>query len=240
VTKRSQKYVEKGLVWFRFVGLIQKAGSARTALICPEPDLSPPHPWLLFFFQQLSKERPQVKTTFVDYYVHKVWQDVWGKRAQYGPNIALKWSLTKKEFLPKEITSRNLGIWKHKCSQNLEHFRWYWAIFLEKLCSNNLCDIFRKKCAQRQKNGSKLRNYVQSGHTDNLWMFFLKPISIRVFQHKVLVVTKKRTKPRFLWNVVTAFREHWVPGLPDFSWYKIPKRGKYTKLPQTILNVNKI
>jgi hypothetical protein len=24
------------------------------------------------------------------------------------------------------------------------------------------------------------------------------------------------------------------PGLPDFSWYKIPKREKYTKLPQTV------
>jgi hypothetical protein len=29
-------------------------------------------------------------------------------------------------------------------------------------------------------------------------------------------------------------------GLPDFSWYKIPKREKYTKLPQTIPNVHKI
>jgi hypothetical protein len=29
-------------------------------------------------------------------------------------------------------------------------------------------------------------------------------------------------------------------GLPDFSWYKIPKRGKYTKLPQNIPNVHKI
>jgi hypothetical protein len=25
-------------------------------------------------------------------------------------------------------------------------------------------------------------------------------------------------------------------GLPDFSWYKMPKREKYTKLPQTIPN----
>jgi hypothetical protein len=30
------------------------------------------------------------------------------------------------------------------------------------------------------------------------------------------------------------------PGLPDCSWYKIPKREKYTKLPQTIPNVHKI
>jgi hypothetical protein len=29
-------------------------------------------------------------------------------------------------------------------------------------------------------------------------------------------------------------------GLPDFSWYKIPKLEKYTKLPQTIPNVHKI
>jgi hypothetical protein len=29
-------------------------------------------------------------------------------------------------------------------------------------------------------------------------------------------------------------------GLPDFSWYKIPKREKYTKLPRTIQNVAKI
>jgi hypothetical protein len=28
--------------------------------------------------------------------------------------------------------------------------------------------------------------------------------------------------------------------LPDFSWYKIPKREKYTKLPQNIPNVYKI
>jgi hypothetical protein len=30
------------------------------------------------------------------------------------------------------------------------------------------------------------------------------------------------------------------PGLLDFSWYKIPKREKYTKLPQTIPNVKNI
>jgi hypothetical protein len=29
-------------------------------------------------------------------------------------------------------------------------------------------------------------------------------------------------------------------GLPDLSWYKIPKRGKYTKLTRTIPNVHKI
>jgi hypothetical protein len=28
--------------------------------------------------------------------------------------------------------------------------------------------------------------------------------------------------------------------LPDFSWYKIPKREKHTKLPQNIQNVYKI
>jgi hypothetical protein len=28
--------------------------------------------------------------------------------------------------------------------------------------------------------------------------------------------------------------------LPDFSWYKIPKLKKYTKLPQTIPNDHKI
>jgi hypothetical protein len=26
-----------------------------------------------------------------------------------------------------------------------------------------------------------------------------------------------------------VFRLDWWPGLPDFSWYNIPKRGKYTK-----------
>jgi hypothetical protein len=31
---------------------------------------------------------------------------------------------------------------------------------------------------------------------------------------------------------------HPQPGLPDFSWYKIPKREKCTKLPQTIPNVH--
>jgi hypothetical protein len=29
------------------------------------------------------------------------------------------------------------------------------------------------------------------------------------------------------------------PGLPDFSWYKIPKWEKYTKLSRTIPNVHK-
>jgi hypothetical protein len=29
-------------------------------------------------------------------------------------------------------------------------------------------------------------------------------------------------------------------GLPDFSWFKIPKQGKYTKLPQNIPNGHKI
>jgi hypothetical protein len=32
---------------------------------------------------------------------------------------------------------------------------------------------------------------------------------------------------------------YWA-GLPDFSWSKIPKRGKYTKLPQNIPNGHKI
>jgi hypothetical protein len=31
-----------------------------------------------------------------------------------------------------------------------------------------------------------------------------------------------------------------VAGLPDLSWYKIPKREKYTKLPRTLPNVHKI
>jgi hypothetical protein len=30
------------------------------------------------------------------------------------------------------------------------------------------------------------------------------------------------------------------PGLPDFSWYNIPKREKYTKLPQNVPNVHEI
>jgi hypothetical protein len=29
-------------------------------------------------------------------------------------------------------------------------------------------------------------------------------------------------------------------GLPDFPWYKIPKREKYTKLSRTIQNVQEI
>jgi hypothetical protein len=29
-------------------------------------------------------------------------------------------------------------------------------------------------------------------------------------------------------------------GLPDFSWSKIPKWGKYTKLPQNIPNGHKV
>jgi hypothetical protein len=29
-------------------------------------------------------------------------------------------------------------------------------------------------------------------------------------------------------------------GLPDFSWYIIPKRGKYTKLPQNIPTAHRI
>jgi hypothetical protein len=31
-----------------------------------------------------------------------------------------------------------------------------------------------------------------------------------------------------------------LAGLPDFSWYNVPKRGKYTKLPQNRPNGNKI
>jgi hypothetical protein len=30
------------------------------------------------------------------------------------------------------------------------------------------------------------------------------------------------------------------PGLPDFSWFNIPKRGKYTKSPQNIPNGHKM
>jgi hypothetical protein len=30
------------------------------------------------------------------------------------------------------------------------------------------------------------------------------------------------------------------PGLPDFSWYNIPKREKYTKGPKNIPNGHKI
>jgi hypothetical protein len=34
-----------------------------------------------------------------------------------------------------------------------------------------------------------------------------------------------------------VFRQDYISaGLPDFSWSKIPKRGKYTKLPQNIPN----
>jgi hypothetical protein len=32
----------------------------------------------------------------------------------------------------------------------------------------------------------------------------------------------------------------WNSRLPDFSWYKLPKREKYTKLPRTKPNVDKI
>jgi hypothetical protein len=46
---------------------------------------------------------------------------------------------------------------------------------------------------------------------------------------------------------VISFRLNRVPGqhrctvwLPYFSWYIIPKGGKYTKLPQYIPNANKI
>jgi hypothetical protein len=41
-------------------------------------------------------------------------------------------------------------------------------------------------------------------------------------------------------HLVTLIPDRWCPGLPDFSWYKIPKREKYTKLPRTIPNVHKI
>jgi hypothetical protein len=35
-------------------------------------------------------------------------------------------------------------------------------------------------------------------------------------------------------------RYYLTAGLPDFSWFKITKREKYTKLPRTIPNVHKI
>jgi hypothetical protein len=43
-------------------------------------------------------------------------------------------------------------------------------------------------------------------------------------------------------SLLSAFRtlSKCRPGLPDFSWYNIPKRGKITKLPQNIPNVHKI
>jgi hypothetical protein len=36
--------------------------------------------------------------------------------------------------------------------------------------------------------------------------------------------------------VVAASKKSEFTGLPDFYWSKIPKRGKYTKLPQNIPN----
>jgi hypothetical protein len=37
--------------------------------------------------------------------------------------------------------------------------------FLKKIAPKSFCDIFKKKCAQRQKISPKWRNFAQSGHT---------------------------------------------------------------------------
>jgi hypothetical protein len=50
------------------------------------------------------------------------------------------------------------------------------------------------------------------------------------------------TQPRdcFVSEKRHPIRTSFDAGMPDFSWYKIPKREKYTKLLQTIPNVHKI
>jgi hypothetical protein len=37
-----------------------------------------------------------------------------------------------------------------------------------------------------------------------------------------------------------TYEHMYASGLPDFSWFKIPKREKCTKLPRTVPNIHKI
>jgi hypothetical protein len=58
---------------------------------------------------------------------------------------------------------------------------------------------------------------------------------IRDVQSKLSTAPKKKLFSHFLRNVVPspglcAFQNYiTTSGMPDFSWYNIPKRGKYTK-----------
>jgi hypothetical protein len=40
-------------------------------------------------------------------------------------------------------------------------------------------------------------------------------------------------------GALVASATHFEPGLPDFSWYKMPKREEITKWPQNIQNNHK-
>jgi hypothetical protein len=44
----------------------------------------------------------------------------------------------------------------------------------------------------------------------------------------------------FRYYTHSCINYNWIPGLPDFSWYKIPNQGKYTKLHRTTPNDHKI
>jgi hypothetical protein len=81
-----------------------------------------------------------------------------------------------------------------------------------------------------------------------VWSIFVHGIS------DVVILTKKRVGPHFgrffdalIWSpchpiyfVTKAIFPYLESGLPEFSWYNIPKRGKYTKLAQNKPNGQKI
>jgi hypothetical protein len=45
-------------------------------------------------------------------------------------------------------------------------------------------------------------------------------------------------RDKYEWNFIRL--QKIIPGLPDLSWYRIPKREKYTKCPRNIFNGRKI
>jgi hypothetical protein len=63
------------------------------------------------------------------------------------------------------------------------------------------------------------------------------PIPPELFSSVCALVSQSRVSTPF--SVSTWARQH-APGLPDLSWYNIPKREKYTQLPQSIPNARKI
>jgi hypothetical protein len=70
--------------------------------------------------------------------------------------------------------------------------------------------------------------FSETDHSLNRWkdFFFLSEIFFNKFG------------PAERFPIVKSEKNTSRPGLPDFSWYKIPKREKYAKLPRTIPNVH--
>jgi hypothetical protein len=102
---------------------------------------------------------------------------------------------------------------------------------------------------QKSKRSSNKRKIAQSGHPA-FWQHAIRALylSFCYFLADLNFLKSERQEPQQKKNRRVAekpfqkrgLNHEWQPGLPDFSWYNIPKLGKCTELPFSVLNNNKI